>query len=119
MKSPLVLVFVACLGALIVYAIWLGTGSAGSQQAQPSGAPAVYCADGQTQQCTAGACSGVSTCIGGVWSGCKWPTSCIPGARVPCLSNGCVYAVKECNSCGTGYGECFLPNATAPAPPQP
>ncbi len=113
MKSPLVLVFVLSLAAIIIYAIYLGTGPAQAQQERSGQSAPKYCQDGQTQACSAGSCSGVSTCINGVWSGCKWATACTPGARVPCLSNGCVYAVKECNSCGTGYTDCFLPNATS------
>lgn len=66
------------------------------------------CIDGQTRPCTAAGCNGTSTCMNGRWWGCKWNQTCVPGSRAPCLRDtGCTYAVKECNSCGTGYSECF------------
>ncbi len=117
MKSPLVLLFILSLAAIIVFAIYISWGPPAAAGSEPGQSAPRYCRDGQTQACSAGSCSGLSTCINGIWSGCKWGTVCTPLSRVPCLSNGCVYAVKECNSCGTGYGDCFLPNATAPPAP--
>ncbi len=107
------LLFILSLAAIILYAAYLGMAPPSSQGAGQGQSAPKYCRDGQTQACSTGSCSGVSSCINGIWSGCKWDTLCTPGARVPCLSNGCVYAVKECNSCGTGYGDCFLPNTSS------
>ncbi len=118
MKNPAVLIFILALVAIIAYAAYLGSGPAASQQQPAPEGPPRSCQDGQTQPCSTGSCSGLSRCINGVWSGCRWDTVCTPGDRVPCLSNGCVYAVKECNSCGTGYGACFLPNSSSGTGPQ-
>ena len=119
MKNPGVLVFVIALIAIIAYAAYLGSGPQQQPQSQPAAPQGGICSEGQTQACSLGSCSGQMRCINGVWSGCRWDTICTPGSRVPCLSNGCVYAVKECDSCGTGYTACFLPNGSAPAPPEP
>lgn len=114
MKNPAVLLFIIALAVIIAYAAYLGSGPAVAPQSQPApGSSSRICQEGQTQPCSTGTCPGVSRCINGVWSGCRWDTICTPGTRVPCLSNGCVYAVKECDSCGTGYTECFLPNGTS------
>jgi hypothetical protein len=64
------------------------------------------CTDGQRRYCSAGDCSGVSVCVGGMWGGCRWDQVCTPGSAVPCISGSCPQGVKECNSCGTGYGPC-------------
>jgi len=73
--------------------------------------PPPACMDGQTRSCTTGGCSGIATCKDGKWWGCRWNQTCRPGARAPCLNdNGCSYAVKECNDCGTGYGPCMGPD---------
>lgn len=70
------------------------------------------CKDGLTQYCTVGNCSGLSTCAGNAWGGCKWERVCTPGSKVPCLKNNCPYALKECNECGTGYGSCVGGNSS-------
>jgi hypothetical protein len=114
------MLFIVALFALIAYAAYLGSGPGAAPESQPSSpSSGGLCTEGQTQACSIGSCSGVSRCINGVWSGCRWDTVCTPGTKVPCLSNGCVYAVKECNQCGTGYTDCFLPNSTSSAPPDP
>ncbi|MFZ5501488.1 MAG: hypothetical protein ACOY58_06220, partial [Candidatus Micrarchaeota archaeon] len=65
------------------------------------------CASGETRSCQSGSCAGTSTCIQGVWSGCRWERICTPGIHEPCIEQGCAYALRECNECGTGWGECL------------
>lgn len=67
------------------------------------------CTDGQTAPCSIGECTGIKTCRGGMFGTCKWDIVCASGTRVSCLNNSCVYAYKECNSCGSGYGPCIAP----------
>jgi len=67
------------------------------------------CLDGQAMSCTIGECSGIKTCQGGAFGTCKWDIVCASGTRISCLNNSCVYAYKECNSCGSGYGPCIVP----------
>ena len=64
------------------------------------------CADGEVRPCASGDCEGTSTCVKGVWGGCRWEQVCAPGLREPCIIQGCAYAVRECNECGTGWSEC-------------
>jgi hypothetical protein len=76
------------------------------------------CAPGTARACSVGICSGMSTCLGdGTWGGCDWQRVCIPGSRAPCIQDGCAYAFKTCNPCGSGYGDCAAPasptNSTA------
>lgn len=79
----------------------------------PAAENASGCVPGQVEGCSVGRCSGMSTCLqDGTWGGCNWQRVCIPGSRAPCLQNGCAYAYKECNQCGSGYGDC---NASKPA----
>lgn len=68
--------------------------------------------EGQLQYCREGNCSGLSTCIGGSWGKCRWERVCSPGSKATCLENSCVYAIKVCNECGTGYGPCVGINAS-------
>ena len=75
---------------------------------EESSAPSL-CFHGDRKPCTAGACEGTAICINGVWAGCTWEKTCVPGSRLPCTNALCLYAVKECNSCGTGYGPCLPP----------
>lgn len=119
MKNPVLAAIFVILALIIAYAAYLGWGPSvqPSQQTQDTGTK--FCKEGDTRTCASGSCQGVSRCLNGVWSGCRWDTVCTPGQRVPCLSNGCVYAVKECNSCGTAYTECFLPNSTGSGPQNP
>ena len=67
------------------------------------------CKNGESRVCTYNSCSGVSTCINGIWGGCNWQRICNPGTIVPCLQNGCATSSKACNECGTGYGNCQTP----------
>ncbi len=70
------------------------------------------CMPGQARGCTVGNCSGTSLCLeGGTWSGCRWEHVCAPGARIPCLKDGCSYAYRDCNACGSGYGDCTVPSS--------
>ncbi|MBI5224041.1 hypothetical protein HY990_06505 [Candidatus Micrarchaeota archaeon] len=75
-------------------------------------ASAPSCLDGQKQYCRVASCSGFSTCVGGTWGGCEWVKVCNPGERIPCLKEGCSYAYKICNECGTEYGSCTGFNQT-------
>ncbi len=113
MKNPLPLLLLLALAALLAYGLLSGGSPAAIGPSSP-GAPSAQapCIDGQTQYCRLGNCSGISACIGGAWTGCRWERVCEPGSRVPCLKNNCPYALKECDECGTGYGPCM-----AAAPP--
>jgi hypothetical protein len=108
-KNPIPLIML--LGLAIILAYGLLAPKLTVTLAPPSGplAPAA-CAEDQSRQCFVGNCSGVSTCINGAWSGCRWERVCTPGSRSTCLKDGCAYAVKECNGCGTGYGPCLGSN---------
>ena len=64
------------------------------------------CTTGQIKSCSVENCSGISTCINGVWGSCTWQQVCTPGTQLPCLQYGCSYAIQKCNECGTGYNAC-------------
>jgi hypothetical protein len=119
LKNPVVLALFVFLAVVIAYAAYLGWAPSPQPASRPSDSATGLCREGDTRPCSVNSCQGVSRCLNGVWSGCRWDTVCTPGARVPCLSNGCVYAVKECDSCGTGYTDCFLPNSTTNGPARP
>ncbi len=106
-KNPLPILMLAVLVLILAYGfiaprtpISIGPGQ-GAQQ------PAAACTEGQSSTCRIGNCSGVSTCIAGSWSACRWEQVCSPGSRVTCVSGGCAYAIKACNECGTGFGPCI------------
>ncbi|MDD5339922.1 MAG: hypothetical protein PHV13_01595 [Candidatus ainarchaeum sp.] len=68
------------------------------------------CVQGTARACSVGNCTGTSVCLeGGTWGSCKWVRVCTPGARMACLQDGCSYAYRECNPCGSGYGSCTVP----------
>jgi hypothetical protein len=100
--------FLIALVAVAAYSAYMAAPAQKAAPRQPEGAQA-GCRDGLTKYCTAGNCSGISVCVGGMWGGCRWEQSCTPGSTIPCLSQSCPYAVKECNGCGTGYGPCRQP----------
>lgn len=100
---------------LLIIAIALGLYLGGrtiyaGPEPEPAGGP--QCTEGQIKACSLGNCSGTSLCVGGSWGGCRWERICPPGSRLPCINNSCVYALKECNECGTGYGPCIKGNAS-------
>ena len=64
------------------------------------------CQNGETRECIVDSCIGVSTCNNAKWSMCIWDRICEPGSRIACTEYGCTKGFKECNACGTGYGEC-------------
>ena len=106
LKNPLVLIMILALAAILVYVLFFFPGSPGAlpPAQQP---PPTLCTEGQTQYCAIDSCSGTRTCVGGVWSGCRWQQVCTPGSRIPCLRQDCSYAVQTCNECGSGYGPCL------------
>ncbi|MFH1785812.1 MAG: hypothetical protein ABH842_05270 [Candidatus Micrarchaeota archaeon] len=69
----------------------------------------LVCTENSTQYCSVGSCSGLSTCHNGIWSSCQWEKVCTPGFKTMCIENGCAYAIKECNECGTSFGQCLPP----------
>jgi hypothetical protein len=74
---------------------------------------ATGCIAGQARNCSVGGCTGTSLCLeDGTWGSCNWQRVCTPGSTLPCLQDGCAYAYKTCNPCGSGYGDC---NASRPA----
>jgi hypothetical protein len=93
------------------FSTWTGDYSPPPAATTPSGTQPA-CKDGLTQYCKVGNCSGLSTCVGGAWGGCKWERVCTSGSKAPCLKNNCPYALKECNECGTGFGPCVGGNAS-------
>ncbi len=104
-KDIVPLLIIAALLLVIVYALFFApTITIGLHYPVEGGQET--CTEGQTQSCRVGACTGISTCTGGSWGGCKWKTVCTPGTKAPCTLQGCAYAYKECNECGTGYGPC-------------
>jgi len=68
--------------------------------------PEPDCQEGDSKACSVDSCSGLSYCIEGRWSACRWDRVCSPGTLAPCLSGGCAYAYKACDECGAGYGPC-------------
>jgi hypothetical protein len=73
------------------------------------------CVPGTMENCSIGSCGGTSFCLAdGTWGGCTWQRVCTPGVRDACIQNGCAYAYKTCNQCGSGYGACAPPNSTVP-----
>ncbi|HSB47450.1 MAG TPA: hypothetical protein VLD37_05530 [Candidatus Bilamarchaeum sp.] len=109
MKNPTIAVFFAVLLLIVGYVVFISLPEPRAAQPESGAEPLPRCQSGQTQYCKSGPCSGVATCADGIWSGCRWDTMCTPGERLPCLKGACSYAVRECNSCGTGFGECFSP----------
>jgi hypothetical protein len=107
-RNPIALLLIIALAAVLAVP-FLSPASPPGPGSGNASAP-VLCKDGQTRACSAGSCGGVSTCVGGVWSGCKWPRVCVPGSKVSCIQNGCAYAFKECDECGSGYGPCIMPS---------
>jgi len=73
------------------------------------GAETLYCHDGDIMACAVGPCNGLASCIGGVWSGCRWERVCMPGSTKICQDQLCPSGIRECNQCGTGYGPCRAP----------
>ncbi|MEW6036121.1 MAG: hypothetical protein AB1529_05900 [Candidatus Micrarchaeota archaeon] len=112
MKNILPLALLAALLLFLALGLLFGGGSRSISPEEPAPSKPSVCRDGQTQYCSSGGCSGASTCIGGVWSGCKWEQVCTPGSRVPCTKEGCFYAVRECNACGSAWGPCTGVNAS-------
>ena len=104
-KNPLPLLIIAVLAVVAVYGFFFISPKAVSLHYPVDEGP-VLCVEGQTKGCTVGPCDGLSTCLNGRWGPCRWETVCTPGTEAPCTQNGCAYAYKECNECGTGYGPC-------------
>ncbi|MEW6722800.1 MAG: hypothetical protein AB1324_06060 [Candidatus Micrarchaeota archaeon] len=107
MKNPLALLFFGVMLAVLAYPFLAssGAGKIGPELNQTAPRPE-SCRDGETRPCSVNACAGTSVCAGGSWSGCTWEQKCVPGAKVSCIREGCVYAFRECDDCGSGYGEC-------------
>ncbi len=117
MKNPIPIFFIFFLALILSYGFYMAglfgfpEGQVGGSVPSAQSAPHA-CKDGQTQYCSLGNCSGFSTCVGGVWSGCRWERLCTPGSKATCLKSNCPYALKVCNECGTGYGTCTGLNAS-------
>ncbi|MFH0737840.1 MAG: hypothetical protein V1827_04235 [Candidatus Micrarchaeota archaeon] len=105
MKNPLPLAFLSILIIILSYILYLAFFP---QEVDVIGDShrALYCTDGEKRACTIGACSGISACSGGAWGGCSWERICEPGSRELCIQDGCAYALKECDGCGTSWGPC-------------
>lgn len=104
---PLGLLALLVLTVAVVMAVFFGSSESGVVHYPPSGQQQAACQPGQARPCAVGNCSGTSACLGdGSWGGCTWAHSCEAGSRIPCLRDGCSYAYRECNPCGSGYGEC-------------
>lgn len=57
--------------------------------------------------CFVGGCAGTKACLGGVFSECVLPLRvCAPGESTGCSLDNCKFGYMECNSCGTGFGQC-------------
>jgi hypothetical protein len=117
LKNPIPLLFVLSLAAVLSYGFYMAgmfgfPRAADGETAHSASSASHACKDGQTQYCSLGNCSGLSTCSGGAWGGCNWERICAPGSKATCLKNSCPYALKECNPCGTGYGPCIGINAS-------
>lgn len=109
MKNPAAALFLLLLGLALAYSVLISLPPAPAGAAAPFDRGPEACASGSTRGCAVGSCGGTETCVDGLWSGCRWGSICSPGARVPCFDGACISAVKECNSCGTGYSQCFNP----------
>ncbi len=105
-RNPLPLLIIAALAVIAAYTFFFVSAPAVNLHYPSEDKAERLCSEGQIRNCTVGGCTGVSTCASGRWGGCKWEMVCTPGIRAPCLNNSCVYAYKECNECGTGYGPC-------------
>lgn len=104
---PLGLLALLVLTVAVVMAVFFGSPGPGVAHYPSSGQQQAACQPGQARSCAVGNCSGTSACLGdGIWGGCTWAHSCEAGSRIPCLRDGCSYAYRECNPCGSGYGEC-------------
>ncbi|MBU0527740.1 hypothetical protein KKE92_04625 [Candidatus Micrarchaeota archaeon] len=104
MKNPIPLIFIFLL-FLSLALIFLFTIS-NPVSPKINATNTKVCQNGETVECTVSSCTGVSTCHNAKWSMCIWDRICDPGSRVACAESGCSKGFKECNSCGTGYGEC-------------
>ncbi len=107
MKNIVPLLFIFLMLLILAYAMLMHGGPAEFSPPPPQKSQEAACTDGLTQYCRVGNCSGTSTCVGGIWGGCKWERVCVPGSKATCLKSSCPYALKECNECGTGYGPCL------------
>ena len=103
-KSFLLLVFAAFVVGVII-AVYIPPPEL--EEAEEPELP--ECSEGKTKECMRGPCEGIQTCINGTWSKCAVEVICTPGTKTPCVSNHCSSAYKICNDCGTGYGECIVP----------
>lgn len=107
---PLALLFllIAIVGAVTaVFFLGPGAGVFHYSDGKPS---YDFCHPGSSLPCAVGNCTGRYVCLAdGTWGDCTWARACVPGSRIPCLDNGCAYAYRECDPCGSGYGECVLP----------
>jgi hypothetical protein len=107
LKNVFPVAFLALMLLVLAYGLFSQGGSVSVSPRPAQQNNAAMCRDGQTQYCSLGNCSGLSTCIGGAWSGCRWEQVCTPGSTATCLKSSCPYALKVCNECGTGYGPCL------------
>jgi hypothetical protein len=97
------LLFFAAIILILIYALLLGTPETASLEYPEE---ETGCSEGQTQHCSVGNCSGLSTCVKGSWSPCRLERVCTPGEKVPCIERGCAKGHKVCNDCGTAYNPC-------------
>ncbi|MCX6770327.1 MAG: hypothetical protein NT051_06690 [Candidatus Micrarchaeota archaeon] len=111
-----VVLFLA-IAALLVS--WLGRnfdlGGTGQQVLRETGAQTApvqnkiaECTEGQTKQCNLSDCKGTISCETGRFTECRLGRKvCIPKSRTGCNLDGCHFGLRECDSCGTGFGECL------------
>ncbi|MBI5046630.1 hypothetical protein HZC07_02765 [Candidatus Micrarchaeota archaeon] len=102
-------VLVIVLGAVLVFALGSGVKNEKPNLNITALEQTKGCVEGQIKNCIVGSCSGQTSCIGGSWSVCSLKQACTPGSTVPCLKQGCSYAFKKCNVCGTDYEQCVTP----------
>ncbi len=104
MKSPILILFFIILFALLAYVVIFS--SIKRVDLHYPIETGDLCEENGTKSCTVGNCTGISTCSGGNWGGCKLDLVCEPGSRIACSEVGCVYGFRECDECGSGYGPC-------------
>ena len=125
MRDMLSGVLALVMGAAAMYIVYLSlTGSAEAESSELPKLPALdnplssdsssapECAENSEMPCTlSNGCTGRQVCLNGEWIGCIAPVpACEPGAVQSCAfqdaGGACSAGMRECNECGTGWGEC-------------
>jgi hypothetical protein len=108
-RNPYPILLLVALAIVLIYTLTWFAGITKPPVMLPDDQSKPPCIDGQKRTCTLAECTGIFTCIDGIWGGCKWAQVCVPHEREVCLSQSCPYGVRECNPCGTGFGPCKAP----------